>query len=142
MARRSEVRHGGARQGTVRRGGATRRKAVKARRSEVTRGKAWQRSYGWAGHGKARQGPARQLWQGAARNGMARLGEARQLWKNQRRIRMDEFTRAFKNMHLALQTGRVAKCLAAADAAQCPDFKKIWRDKAKALRQTYERELN
>ena len=55
---------------------------------------------------------------------------------------MDEFTRAFKNMHLALQTGRVAKCLAAADAAQCPDFKKIWRDTAEALRQPYERELH
>ena len=55
---------------------------------------------------------------------------------------MDEFTRAFKNMHLALQISRVGKCLEAADAAQCPDFKKIWRDKAEALRQTYERELN
>ena len=55
---------------------------------------------------------------------------------------MDEFTRAFNNMHLALQISRVGKCLEAADTAQCPDFKKIWRDTAEALRQTYKRELN
>tara|TARA_R110000824_G_scaffold7831_9_gene35431 strand:- start:354 stop:527 length:174 start_codon:yes stop_codon:yes gene_type:complete len=52
---------------------------------------------------------------------------------------LEEF---FQSMRLINQMGRVARCESAAARAENPDFKRIWTEKADALRETYEQEVN
>jgi len=48
----------------------------------------------------------------------------------------------FQNQRLVNQMGRVARCESAAARANDPNFKRLWLDKADALRETYKREIN
>ena len=52
---------------------------------------------------------------------------------------LEEF---FQNQRLVNQMGRVARCESAAARANDPDFKRIWTEKADAIRATYKREVN
>ena len=52
---------------------------------------------------------------------------------------LEEF---FQNQRLVNQMGRVARCESAAARANDPDFKRLWLDKADAIRETYKTEIN
>ena len=52
---------------------------------------------------------------------------------------LEEF---FQSMRIVNQMGRVARCESAAARANDPDFKRIWTEKADALRETFKLEVN
>ena len=52
---------------------------------------------------------------------------------------LEEF---FQSMRIINQMGRVARCESAAARANDPDFKRLWLDKADAIRETYKTEIN
>ena len=52
---------------------------------------------------------------------------------------LEEF---FQSMRIVNQMGRVARCESAAARANDPDFKRIWTEKADAIRETYKTEIN
>ena len=52
---------------------------------------------------------------------------------------LEEF---FQSMRIVNQMGRVARCESAAARAEDPDFKRIWTEKADAIRETLKLEVN
>ena len=52
---------------------------------------------------------------------------------------LEEF---FQNQRLVNQMGRVARCESAAARANDPNFKRLWLEKADALRETFKLEVN
>tara|TARA_R110002012_G_scaffold22906_10_gene78368 strand:+ start:87 stop:263 length:177 start_codon:yes stop_codon:yes gene_type:complete len=52
---------------------------------------------------------------------------------------LEEF---FQNIRMVNQMGRVARCESAAARANDPEFKRIWTEKADAIRETYKTEIN
>lgn len=48
----------------------------------------------------------------------------------------------FQSMRIVNQMGRVARCESAAARANDPNFKRLWLEKADAIRETFKLEVN